>query len=61
LLVPAKITFDKNTGKITKLIALNGKTVKYSKSQDMIDSEPAFKVFKKGMDMMIQESRDYNK
>jgi hypothetical protein len=58
LLVPAKITFDKYTGKVTKLLALNGKTVKYSKSKDMIDSEPAFKVFKKGFDLMINQNRN---
>lgn len=54
LFVSAQITFDKYTGKITKVRALNGKTTKFSKSQDMIDSEPAFKVFKKGFDMMIK-------
>jgi len=57
LLVSAKITFNKYTGNMTKFRALNSKSIKYNKSQDMIDSEPAFKVFKKGFDMMIKKRK----
>ena len=59
LFVSAKVTFNKYTGAITELSALNGKTARFKKSQDMEDSEPAFKVFKKGLDMMIRKHQSY--
>ncbi len=56
LFVVAQVSFNKYTGEVTKVRALDGKTVGYSKSQDLIDSEPALGLMKDGLNATLKSA-----